>query len=223
MRAKPLIILASVVCIAAGAYYIFKDDSSDIDSINLARVLDVTVDTMVKIVKKGPSSIPEKFKDWGDDGPTLWLADELAIAYNATKPPLDVEQISVQAHMDASLLAFIDKNNNDAFDYDNAYDLSKPVDIFERALFLIEVDGHNKRIIATSENGAVSERVFRTEDQYNRVGGHGFFTGYLIGNMLSRQQTVPGAANSVAKTKTVTSTQARARARAGSGSHSRGK
>jgi hypothetical protein len=220
MRAKPLIILASVVCIAAGAYYIFKDDS---DGINLGRVLDVTVDTMVKIVKKGPGSTPEKFKDWGDDGPILWLADELAIAYNATKPPLDAEQISVQVMEDASLLAFIDENKSGDIDFEYDFELDKPVGLVERILFSITVDGHNERILATSAIGAVSERKFGKEDQPNRAGGHGFFTGYLIGNMLSRQQTVPGAANTVAKTKTVTSTQARARARAGSGSHSRGK
>ena len=184
------------------------DTSNDID---LGRVLDVTVDTIVKVEDR-LSKIPEEKKasieGLGDESFFL-LADELTLAYNAEQPHLDPRQrgslepvgISVMPLKDASLLAFGDKNSD------------QKLDETEDALFLIEVDGQNSRVIATSGIGAVSDRAFS---------GSGMLTGFLIGNMLSRQSSA-GATAGVAQKKTASSTQARARARAGSGSHSRGK
>ena len=99
------------------------------------------------------------------------------------------------------MVAYSDKNKNGKYEE------------VEDGLFMIEVDGENSRVIATSNIGAVSDRA---------TGGSGMFTGFLIGNMLNRQSAA-GATAGVGQKKPVTATQARARTRAGSGSHSRGK
>jgi len=95
-------------------------------------------------------------------------------------------------------LAFVDSDTNGNFDDG------------EDALYMIEVDGENSRVIATSRSGAVND---------SRISGTGLLTGMLIGSMLSRQRA--SGANPASK-KTQTAKQA-ARSRAGSGSHSRGK
>ncbi|MBT5880661.1 MAG: hypothetical protein HOH46_16540 [Rhodospirillaceae bacterium] len=202
-----LIVVLIVVVIGAGAY--FYDKSSDssgsnssadlvVTDIDLEQVLDVTVDTIVRVDKtvenmpQGQSTASQAF---------FLLSSELATAYNAATPPLDENPIDVVPLVDSSLLAYGDINLNGERDEN------------EDALFLIEVDGQNSRIIATSRKGAVGE---------HRISGSGMFAGYLIGSMLSRQSS-KGATAAVANKTPISATQARARARAGSGSHTRGK
>lgn len=195
-----LVLIAAVV----GGIYLFSNEGSGPEGqlaasdIDLKRVLDVTVDTIVK-VEKDIGAMPEAQKS--GDAAFLLLADKLAVAYNAEQPPFDTQQIGVVPLKDASLISYADKNKNNKREET------------EDALFLIEVDGQNSRVIATSRTGAVSEHGFS---------GSGMLAGFLIGSMLSRQRSA-GAAGSVAKKKPVSATQARARARSGSGSHSRGK
>jgi hypothetical protein len=202
-------IIKSVVWVAiigVGVYVYTSEDGSNEPDIDLARVLDITVDTIVKVAKVVDEADTDESQG---DSAFLLLSEELAAAYNAETPPLDPEQIGAATPAsigvlpleDASLIAYTDSNNN------NEYEES------DKSLFLIEVDGENSRVIATSRIGAVHDRAFS---------GSGLLTGYLLGHMLSRQSAA-GATRNVAQKTRVSSTQARARARAGSGSHSRGK
>ncbi len=193
------------IAVVVGGFYVYtnyiEEGSSGPDlavtDIDLSRVLDVTIDTIVK-VENDLSIVPDDKKS--NDQAFLLFADELAEAYNAAQPPFDPEQIGVAPLKDASMLAYADINKDG--NYDNQV---------EDAVFLIEIDGQNSRVIATSRIGGVSEHGFS---------GSGMLTGFLIGNMLSRQRTA-GATSNVAQKKPISATQARARA--GSGSHSRGK
>lgn len=199
-------ILAVVVLGGAAMYYFstleHSGSGSDADlavnDIDLKRVLDVTVDTIVEVDKQLQTSDQSQS---AADQAFILLSSELQTAYNAVTPPFVEETIGVQPLADASLLAYSDLNANSTRDEN------------EDGLFLIEVDGQNSRIVATSRQGAVDE---------NRFSGTGIFAGFLLGSMLNRQ-SARGASAAVANKTPVTATQARARARAGSGSHTRGK
>jgi hypothetical protein len=204
LNTDALVRIVALVAVVGGGLYLYNLDSEptssqpDADDIYLGRVLDITVDTIVKVDDE-VKVMPEENRT--GDQPFLYLADKLAVAYNSATPVLDGEQIGVNPLKDASLIAYADTNKDDKFDEN------------EKALFLIEIDGQNSRVIATSGMGAVHDRGFS---------GSGMMTGFLIGNMLSRQSSA-GATAGVAQKKTVSGTQARARSRSGSGSHSRGK
>lgn len=219
--------VATMAAIVGGGLYLFGSfgsstsdpkiayTSSDVD---LKNALNVTVNTIAQ-VENELTKIPaeKKAAEGFSDQALVTLSTELAVAYNAFKPPLDSSQrdaaepvrIGVVPLKDASLVAFGDKNNDQKFDKS------------EKALFRIEVDGENSRVVATGGNGTVSEHAFS---------GSGMLTGFLIGSMLSRQSSA-GATSRVANKRPVSASQARARAatqsrarsRAGSGSHSRGK
>lgn len=205
MNTDALVRIVAVVAVIGGGLYFFmsgddnKSSEPDVADLYLGRVLDITVDTIVQ-TDKDIKAMPED-KRTGDQ-PFLYLADKLAVAYNSAEPVLESDRIGVSPLKDASLLAYADTNKDDNFDRQG-----------ENALFLIEVDGENSRVIATNAMGAVHDRAFS---------GSGMLTGFLIGNMLSRQSSA-GATAGVMNKKTVSATQARARSRAGSGSHSRGK
>lgn len=175
----------------------FSSDSDLVaNDIDLNQVLDVTVETIYAFEEKHPELAGTQDSD--PDGAFLQFSEDLAINYNAATPALyEGKQIGVIPQEDASLIAFEDVNGN--ADYDQGED----------ALYLIEVDGENSRVIATSRSGAVND---------SRISGTGLLTGMLIGSMLSRQRA--SGANPASK-KTQTAKQARSRA--GSGSHSRGK
>jgi len=204
MNTDALVRIVFLIAVVGGGAYLYHSMSGptstepDAADIYLGRVLDVTVETIVQADDE-IKVMPEE-KQTGDQ-PFLYLAEKLARAYNSATPALDVEQIGVNPLRDASLIAYADANKNDEFDES------------ERGLFLIEIDGQNSRVIATSGVGAVHDRAFS---------GTGMMTGFLIGNMLNRQSSA-GATSKVSQKKTVSATQARARSRAGSGSHSRGK
>ena len=129
------------------------------------------------------------------------FADVLETNYNAAEPALFDDEITVAAQSDASFVALADTNLN-----------GEP-DEGEDALWMIEVDGENARIVATDRSGAVNQSGFS---------GTGLLAGYLLGSMLSRQRAAGVNTQAIAAKRTVTPSQA-ARARAGSGSFSRGK
>lgn len=165
-----------------------------VDDIDLATVLDITVDTIESVESKAD-------QQGNQDQAFVDFASALEANYNQATPALYSKPITVQANADSSLIAYVESNSNGQLDKG------------EEALFLIEVDGENSRIIATSRSGAVND---------HRFSGTGFLTGYLIASMLSRQRAAGVNPNSLAAKKTVTAKQA-ARSRAGSGSYSRGK
>lgn len=176
----------------------FSSTGSDLiaNDIDLNQVLDVTVETIYAFEENHPELAGTQAND--PDGAFLQFSEDLATNYNAATPALyEGKQIGVIPQEDASLIAFEDANGN--ANYDEGED----------ALYLIEVDGENSRVIATSRSGEVND---------SRISGTGLLTGMLIGSMLSRQRA--SGANPASK-KTQTAKQARSRA--GSGSHSRGK
>ncbi len=176
-------------------YANFSGPKSVVDDIDLNQVLDVTVETIYAFEENHPELATAQENN--EDGAFLQFSEDLAVNYNSASPAIHAEKISVLPQQDASLIAFIDANANGDFDRDEA-------------LYMIEVDGENSRVIATSGSGAVSD---------SRFSGTGLLTGMLIGSMLSRQRA--SGANPASK-KTQSAKQA-ARSRAGSGSHSRGK
>lgn len=164
-------------------------------NIDLNAVLDVTVET-IYAYEDSLQGLEEKDPDKAFLGFTGQLGDN----FNAATPPLHDKKIGTNPQNDASVLAFEDINDNNTMDEG------------ETALFLVEIDGENSRVIASGNSGAINE---------HRFSGTGLLAGYLIGSMLSRQRA-SGASSSVASKKPISASQA-ARTRAGSGSHSKGK
>ncbi len=192
-----LIRYVPIALIAGYFLYInFSGPSYVEDDIDLNQVLDVTVETIYAFEENHPEFATAQ--EDNQDGAFVQFSEDLATNYNAATPAIYKDPISVLPQQDASLIAFADANGNGNFDDG------------EDALYMIEVDGENSRVIATSRSGAVND---------SRISGAGLLTGMLIGSMLSRQRA--SGANPASK-KTQTAKQA-ARSRAGSGSHSRGK
>ena len=185
-------------------YNNFASDSSDLvaNDIDLNQVLDITVETIYAFEENHPELVAAQDESGSDnDGAFFQFSEDLATNYNSAAPALyEGKKIGVVPQEDASLIAFEDTNDNSSFDEG------------EDALYLIEVDGENSRVIATSRSGAVND---------SRISGTGLLTGMLIGSMLSRQRA-SGANPSSKKTQTAKQAQS-ARSRSGSGSHSRGK
>lgn len=188
-----------LIAAAIGGFYLYSSFKGGADyagkDIDLNAVLDVTVDT-IYAYEDSLQGREEKNPDDAFLGFTAQLAD----SYNAATPPLHDQKIGTNPQNDASVLAFEDTNDNQTMDEG------------ENALFLVEIDGENSRVIASSNSGAVNE---------HRFSGTGLLAGYLIGSMLNRQRA-SGASSRVASKKPISASQA-ARARAGSGSHSKGK
>ena len=128
------------------AGYTFQNSSSDAnyakDEIDLNLVLDVTVETLHTVSENTP-------QDADADQAFIGLADALAADYNKSQPAIYTSQIGVSPQVDSSLLAFADENSNNTLDEN------------EIALFKIEIDGENARIIASSRSGAVNDHHFR--------------------------------------------------------------
>jgi len=190
---------AIAAVLAAVFYFIDSSDKNYADDdIDLNIVLDATLDTL-HIYQ---DTLNTQDQDQLDaDRAFLGFSDALEMAYNNVQPPLYALPIAVSPQADSSLLAYEDKNANREQDQDEA------------SLFLIEIDGENSRIIASSGNGAVNEHHFS---------GSGLLAGYLIGSMLTRQRGAGVSSKQLASKKPVTA-KAAAKSRAGSGSHSKGK
>jgi len=178
--------------------------------IDLDAVLSVTMDSLTEMDvaaprEEGRLSVDGTTMIEPDESETnrllVGLADVLETNYNRAEPALFDGDITVAAQNDASFVALADTNVN-----------GEP-DEGEDALWMIEVDGENARIVATDRSGAVNQSGFS---------GTGLLAGYLLGSMLSRQRAAGVNTQALANKRTVSPTQA-ARARAGSGSFSRGK
>jgi hypothetical protein len=187
-----------IAAVLAVIYFAGSSNDYVEDDIDLNRVLDVTVDTLHSYQEKielteGEPNADQVFLDFSND---------LAVNYNRAQPVIyDKGVIGVSPQTDASLLAYVDANGNDELEES------------EELLFLIEIDGENARIIASSRSGAINEHHFS---------GTSLLAGYLIGSMLSRQRAAGVSSKTLANKKPVTA-KAAAKSRAGSGSHSRGK
>lgn len=182
--------------LAGGSVVLAGCSGSSDNDIDLKQVLDVTVETIVQYEDANQGQEPQD-----PDAAFLQFGDDLAVNYNKAEPKIYNDVISVSPQQDASLIAFVDKDGDTTFSQG------------DDALYLIEIDGENSRIIATSRTGAVGD---------TRISGTGLLAGYLLGSMLSRQRAAGVNPKNLANKKTQTAKQA-ARSRAGSGSHSRGK
>ena len=213
MKSAGIIKYGLIAIVIAAVYFSKNSDNYVEDEIDLNRVLDVTVDTLYAYQEKldAVEGEPEVTSDVEQDelinkqkadSAFLEFSEALAVNYNKAQPVIYTKgSIGVSPQTDASLLAFVDSNGN----------LEREES--EDALFLIEIDGENARIIASSRSGAINEHHFS---------GTSLLTGYLIGSMLSRQRSAGVTSKSLASKKPVTA-RAAAKARAGSGSHSKGK
>jgi hypothetical protein len=178
-------------------YANFSGSSSADDELDLNQVLDITVETIYAFEENNPQLVAASE---GENSNVAFIkfSEDLTTNYNAATPAIYKQRITVAPQQDASLIAFVDADANGNFDSG------------EEALYMIEVDGENSRVIATSRSGAVND---------SRISGSGLLTGMLIGSMLSRQR----ASGSNPSSKTTQTSKQAARSRAGSGSHSRGK
>ncbi|MFT5507650.1 MAG: hypothetical protein ACI89J_000718 [Hyphomicrobiaceae bacterium] len=186
-----------IAIIAAVWLFNSSDDELEVtDNLDLKHILDVTA----KTIERYQGGLEGK-ENLDPNDTLVGLADRLSADYSVAQPAIHTTQIGVSAQDDASLLAYEDPNFN------------KTLDEGEAALFKIEIDGDQQRIIASSRSGAVNDHHFS---------GTGLLAGYLIGSMLTRQRGAGVTSSQMAAKKPVTA-QAAARSRAGSGSHSRGK
>jgi len=201
------VIKYGLIAAALGGFYIYNNFINTgtsgsngrlvVSDIDLNSVLDVTIDTIYSYEEQ-VSATPEEERN--PDAAFIGFTKVLAEKFNEKQPALHDKPIGTLPKENASIVAFEDVNSN------------LEMDEGESALFLIEVDGENSRVIASGRTGEVNE---------HRFSGTGLLAGYLIGSMLSRQK-LNGGASRVAAKRPVNASQA-ARARAGSGSHSRGK
>ena len=189
-----------IAVVIAGFYFYSNSNTSDYaeDDIDLNAVLDITVDTIYRYEDKMKIQGQESANT---DAAFVGFAKELGVDLNNALPAIYKGQIGISPQDDASVYAFDDKNAN------------KTLDEGELGLFIIEVDGENSRVIASSQSGAVNDHHFS---------GSGILTGLLIGSMLNRQRGAGVNTKNLASKKPVTA-KAAARSRAGSGSHSKGK
>ncbi|BCE00175.1 hypothetical protein [Marinicellulosiphila megalodicopiae] len=194
---NPLIKYGAIAAVIGGIV-IFNGESDGYSDqeIDLNAVLDVTVDTIYSYQDQIEASGTQEESD-----ALLGFSSELQTNYNSKVPAIFEGNIGVEMRTDASFLAFDDKDSNG--------ELSEGED----ALFLIEIDGENSRVIASSRSGAVNDHHFS---------GTGLLAGFLLGSILNRQSKFGNPAG-VANKQKITSSQANAKARAGSGSHSKGK
>jgi len=176
-----------------------SNDSGNVDDdIDLNAILDVTIDT-IYAYEENSQGVDQSTTP--PDAAFLGFTEELGVNLNSANPRIFEGQIGLSPQTDASIYAFEDKNFN------------KEMDDGELGLFIIEIDGENSRVIASSRSGAVNDHHFS---------GTGILTGYLIGSMLGRQRAAGINPKSLASKRPVTA-KAAARSRAGSGSHSKGK
>lgn len=129
------------------------------------------------------------------------FSDVLERNYNAQEPPLFESAVSVVPQEDASFVAVADTNGNGEPDEN------------EPALWMVEIDGENERVVVTDGQGAVDQAGFS---------GTSLLAGYFLARMLTRQRAAGVDTRALANKRPVTARQA-ARARAGSGSFARGK
>ncbi len=196
---KSVIKYGLIAAVIGGVYLYSESDGtgSTEKDIDLNAALDITVDTL-QVYEESFGTQKQKPEA---DAAFLGFAEKLGQNFNFAQPPLYSGKIGVSPQSDASLMAFSDTNGDTKWDKD------------EEALFKIEIDGEQSRIIASSKSGAVNEHHFS---------GTSLLAGYLIGSMLSRQRGAGVTSQQLASKKPTTASAA-AKSRAGSGSHSSGK
>ncbi len=190
-----------LIALVIGGIYLYNNSDSltySEDDIDLNAVLDVTVDTIYAFQDELDQRDAESLDP---DQTFVEFSELLQEKYNEANPALHTQPIAVMPRTDSAILAYDDYNKN------------QELDDSEPALFLVEIDGENSRVIASSRSGAVNDHHFS---------GTGILAGYLLGSMLSRQRMSGVDSKSLANKKTMTARQA-AKSRAGSGSHSKGK
>jgi len=210
---NPSVIKYGLIAVVLVGFYLFSKSGDDqygdlvANDIDLNAVLDVTLDTLYEVQEELNANLPtsegaqQELEGEAADNAFFLLSESLATNYNAASPELHPTTIGVAPKADASLLAYEDLDNNQEMGEN------------EEGLFMIEIDGENSRIIATSRSGAVNDHSFS---------GTGLLAGYLLGSMMSRQMRSGVDKSKLSGKKPVTAKDA-ARARAGSGSHRSGK
>lgn len=193
--------------IACATVFTLGCSSPDIPDVDLKQALAITVDSIYAFEEQYGETLSTRAAQQNNEEQTsidafLSFSSFLQDEYNRAVPVLATSIIGVSPNQDASLIAFTDINGNGQLDDQTG----------EEALFMIEIDGENSRVIASSNSGAV--------DEY-RVSGTGFLAGYLIGSLLTRQRVAGVNPKTLSGKKPVTASAARTRA--GSGSYSRGK
>lgn len=171
--------------------YLFMNDKGRGD-VNLTQVLQrsaLAMESYDKYLKKNNI-------DKASDKQLEQLNNYLQTAMN--RPPLqDGLLVATRLGKDAKFTGVTDANTNGIADPD------------EKKLFTLEIDGQNKRLIATDSDGAGTSRGFS---------GMGFVAGALIGSMLGRQRSAginPSSFSNRKLTSPAAYNTARSRARSG--------
>ena len=188
-------ILVGVLGIGVLAYFFMGDSGKP--SINLTEVLNRSVIAMEKYDRFLKQNKIEK----ATDAHLATLNDIFQEELNKA-PRLHSGLIATRLGKDAKFTGVDDANRNKVADTD------------EKLLFTVELDGQNKRMIASDDSG---------RGTYQGFSGSGFLTGILIGSMLGRQRAAgiqPGSFSNRRLASPASYTQGRrtrARSRARSG------
>ena len=181
---------------------------------NLERILEITASELKQFEKKHKDTTKEKAMD----DFSLSLAETL----NATEPKVYPKTLGVIAEKDGSFTGFVDKNVN------------KLKDSGEPTAFKIEIDGENKKLIASNDERSAESGIGGM--MMGMAGG--MMMGMLMGSLMNRQSstgTKPGAntpprksatssrSSSSSSSSSSKSSGSSARSRSGSGSFSSGK
>ena len=173
----------------------------------------VDLDIVLKIASTNFEKIESHSKKYEESKLMELFLSQFEDDLNQATPKLYAKNIGVSLESNGSILGFSDDNYNGKYD-------SK-----EQKLFSLEVDAENNRLLASE-----GERV---REYRHRSHGGGFFTGMLIGSLLSRQRTsgvntrnlssrrATAKVNTKPKSSTRKGSSAKSRSR--SGSYSRGK
>ena len=177
------------------AYYFFFMNDSGNQSADLGQVLDRSVIAM------------DNFHGYVEKNNITELADKDMNQFNDylgsvmnSEPRFYDKTIGTSLEKDASFLGFDDKNGNGIQDEG------------EEPIFKVEIDGENKRLIASDPENNSSHTGFS---------GGGFLAGILLGNLLNRQRGAGIAPNSfndrksTARSSYKAPSSARSRARSG--------
>ena len=180
---------ARIICLSAvvAGSIALSGCGEKVQSADLDRVLDVTVDTLYQM--KGLS------EETPEAEALTTLESTLEKNYNRAQPQVHPNPIGVDIKEDGSFLGFDDKNQDGAQDEGEA------------KLFTVEIDGENNRLIATDINETIRDHGFS---------GTGLLAGFLLGSLLNKQRAA-GANPSNKKAMSKSAYQnARSRAGSGS-------
>lgn len=183
------ILIAAVALALFSVFFNGNNNANSSSTTQLDRILGVAAKTAGDF---------ENTPDVNENNAIEKFAEKYNKDLNAAQPPLHSNALGTVARDNGALVSFDDKNANGVQDSG------------EDSLFMVEVDGENKQLIATNQE----------ESRQSGFSASGFLMGMMIGNMLSRQRAT--GTNPAARKATKRGTPS-ARKRSGSGSHSRGK